>query len=103
MGLSQDWLVEKFNLDLSLVARLGGHSQPRTHRGKERFPGMTITYALIQMLEKARPAVNDRLNPESASVCKCRFAFDNKKLHQSNPAGGREDRLGSHRHEGQGF
>merc|ERR1719384_2640569 len=25
---------------------------PRTHRGKERFPGMTITYALIQMLEK---------------------------------------------------
>lgn len=50
----EDWLVEKFNLDLSLVARLGGHSQPRTHRGKERFPGMTITYALIQMLEKAR-------------------------------------------------
>ena len=37
--------MEKFNLDLSLVARLGGHSQPRTHRGKERFPGMTITYA----------------------------------------------------------
>ena len=48
-----DWLVDKFDLDLSLVARLGGHSQPRTHRGKERFPGMTITYALIQMLEKA--------------------------------------------------
>merc|ERR1712232_694817 len=47
-----DWLVEKFNLDLSLVARLGGHSAPRTHRGAERFPGMTITYALIQMVEK---------------------------------------------------
>jgi len=47
-----DWLVDVFSLDLSLVARLGGHSQPRTHRGKERFPGMTITYALIQMLEK---------------------------------------------------
>merc|ERR1712048_95521 len=46
-----DWLIDKFDLDLSLVARLGGHSQPRTHRGKERFPGMTITYALIQMLE----------------------------------------------------
>ncbi len=43
---------DKFDLDLSLLARLGGHSQPRTHRGKERFPGMTITYALIQMLEK---------------------------------------------------
>merc|ERR1712127_430750 len=51
-GADVDWLVEKFNLDLSLVARLGGHSAPRTHRGKERFPGMTITYALIQMLEK---------------------------------------------------
>merc|ERR1719162_2609960 len=44
--------MDKFDLDLSLLARLGGHSQPRTHRGAERFPGMTITYALIQMLEK---------------------------------------------------
>lgn len=35
-GADVDWLVEKFNLDLSLVARLGGHSAPRTHRGKER-------------------------------------------------------------------
>merc|ERR1740133_121317 len=51
-GGDVDWLVDKFNLDLSLVARLGGHSMPRTHRGKERFPGMTITYALIQMVEK---------------------------------------------------
>merc|ERR1712050_506220 len=51
-GNDVDWLVDKFDLDLSLVARLGGHSAPRTHRGKERFPGMTITYALIQMLEK---------------------------------------------------
>merc|ERR1712190_623425 len=51
-GADVDWLIEKFDLDLSLVARLGGHSQPRTHRGAERFPGMTITYALIQMVEK---------------------------------------------------
>jgi len=51
-GADVDWLVEKFDLDLSLLARLGGHSQPRTHRGAERFPGMTITYALIQMCEK---------------------------------------------------
>merc|ERR1719230_1909812 len=51
-GVDVEWLMDKFALDLSLVARLGGHSQPRTHRGKERFPGMTITYALIQMLEK---------------------------------------------------
>jgi len=51
-GADVEWLMDKFNLDLSLVARLGGHSAPRTHRGKERFPGMTITYALIQMVEK---------------------------------------------------
>merc|ERR1719428_2172646 len=57
-GADVDWLVEKFNLDLSLVARLGGHSAPRTHRGKERFPGMTITYALIQMVEKVAEATD---------------------------------------------
>lgn len=51
-GPDVDWLCDIFNLDLSLLARLGGHSAPRTHRGKERFPGMTITYALIQMVEK---------------------------------------------------
>ena len=45
--------MDKFNLDLSLVARLCGHSAPRTHPGKERFPGMTITCALIQMVKKA--------------------------------------------------
>lgn len=38
-GPDVDWLVEKFDLDMSLLARLGGHSAPRTHRGKERFPG----------------------------------------------------------------
>merc|ERR1719261_870886 len=46
-----DWLIDKFELDLSLVSRLGGHSMPRTHRGKERFPGMTITYALMEKIE----------------------------------------------------
>merc|ERR1712139_586095 len=51
-GADVDWLVDKFNLDLSLVARLGGHSAPRTHRGADRFPGMPITYALTQMVEK---------------------------------------------------
>merc|ERR1712151_1070872 len=51
-GPDVDWLMDQFDLDLSLIARLGGHSMPRTHRSKERFPGMTITYALIQSLEK---------------------------------------------------
>merc|ERR1712048_1421783 len=51
-GDAIDWLTDTFSIDLSKVARLGGHSQPRTHRGKERFPGMVITYALIQSIEK---------------------------------------------------
>lgn len=46
------WLQEIFNLDLSVVSRLGGHSQPRTHRGKDaKFPGMAITYRLLESLE----------------------------------------------------
>merc|ERR1719309_133677 len=36
-GPGVDWLMDKFELDLSLLARLGGHSYPRTHRGAERF------------------------------------------------------------------
>ena len=46
-GPGVDWLVDKFELDLSLVARLGGHSMPRTHRGKERFPGMTPPLVVV--------------------------------------------------------
>ncbi|EPS45124.1 hypothetical protein H072_880 [Dactylellina haptotyla CBS 200.50] len=47
-----EWLQEVFKLDLTLVSRLGGHSQPRTHRGHDaKFPGMAITYALMQRLE----------------------------------------------------
>lgn len=46
------WLQEQFGLDLSVVSRLGGHSQPRTHRGKDaKFPGMAITYRLLETLE----------------------------------------------------
>ncbi|ODV77828.1 osmotic growth protein [Suhomyces tanzawaensis NRRL Y-17324] len=47
------WLQEVFELDLSVVSRLGGHSQPRTHRGKDsKFPGMAITYKLLESLER---------------------------------------------------
>merc|ERR1711953_1477039 len=47
-----DWINDSFGVDLSLVSRLGGHSMPRTHRGKERFPGMTITYGLMEKIEE---------------------------------------------------
>ncbi|KAF4648263.1 hypothetical protein FOL46_003141, partial [Perkinsus olseni] len=59
-GNSVDWLVDNFGLDLSLLARLGGHSAERTHRGKERFPGMTITYAQIQKAETISKALPER-------------------------------------------
>ncbi|KAF9174525.1 hypothetical protein BGX21_000902 [Mortierella sp. AD011] len=56
-----EWLQTKFQLDLSLVSRLGGHSFPRTHRGKEKMPGMTITYALMEMIEELSVSQPDRV------------------------------------------
>jgi flavocytochrome c len=57
-----EWLQDVFNLDLTLVSRLGGHSQPRTHRGHDaKFPGMAITYALMQRLEELSEAEPDRV------------------------------------------
>lgn len=50
-GPAIEWLIEKFGLDLSVVGYMGGHTNPRTHRGKEKFPGMTITYALMEKFE----------------------------------------------------
>ncbi|PWN50365.1 putative OSM1-fumarate reductase [Violaceomyces palustris] len=50
-GDAVNWLQDRFALDLSKVSRLGGHSQPRTHRGGAQFPGMTITYAQMEKLE----------------------------------------------------
>ncbi|KAG0046242.1 hypothetical protein BGZ83_008563 [Gryganskiella cystojenkinii] len=56
-----EWLQNKFQLDLSLVSRLGGHSFPRTHRGKEKMPGMTITYALMETIEDLSVSQPDRV------------------------------------------
>ncbi|TPX69832.1 hypothetical protein SpCBS45565_g02186 [Spizellomyces sp. 'palustris'] len=75
-GSAVEWIQEKFQVDLSLIARLGGHSQPRTHRGKEMFPGMTITYALMETLEDIANA-----QPNRAKVIK---KADVKKLINEN-------------------
>ncbi|KAF2186917.1 fumarate reductase-like protein [Zopfia rhizophila CBS 207.26] len=57
-----EWLQDVFNLDLTLVSRLGGHSHPRTHRGHDaKFPGMAITYALMQRFEELAEAEPDRV------------------------------------------
>ena len=47
-GADVEWLLDKFHLDLSLVAGLGGHSV----RTVLRNVSMTLTYALIQVVEK---------------------------------------------------
>eukprot|EP00825_Cyclidium_porcatum_P003424 TRINITY_DN11591_c0_g1_i1.p1 TRINITY_DN11591_c0_g1~~TRINITY_DN11591_c0_g1_i1.p1 ORF type:complete len:582 (+),score=117.62 TRINITY_DN11591_c0_g1_i1:101-1846(+) len=56
-----EWLNNKFGVDLSIVGQLGGQSQPRTHRGKEKFPGMSITNALINKFEKVQKESNGKL------------------------------------------
>ncbi|KAJ5675130.1 uncharacterized protein N7477_005064 [Penicillium maclennaniae] len=57
-----EWLQDVFNLDLTLVSRLGGHTHPRTHRGHDaKFPGMAITYALMQRLEELAEAEPTRV------------------------------------------
>ncbi|TFK53907.1 Flavocytochrome c [Heliocybe sulcata] len=60
-GDAVNWLQDKFALDLSKVARLGGHSQPRTHRGTAQFPGMVITYAQMERLEDLAVSLPSRV------------------------------------------
>ncbi|KAI0047470.1 fumarate reductase [Auriscalpium vulgare] len=60
-GDAVNWLQDKFALDLSKVSRLGGHSQPRTHRGDAQFPGMVITYAQMERLEDLSESIPDRV------------------------------------------
>jgi len=55
-GSAVEWCSDRFKVDLSLLSRLGGHSYPRTHRGKEKFPGFSITYAMIEDLERIAAA-----------------------------------------------
>jgi len=47
------WIQQCFGLALDTTSRLGGHSFPRTHRSSSggKFPGMEITYALIEAYE----------------------------------------------------
>ncbi|KAI1259756.1 flavocytochrome c [Xylariaceae sp. FL1019] len=45
------WLTDEIGVDLSVVAQLGGHSVPRTHRGKGNPPpGAAIVGALLKKL-----------------------------------------------------
>lgn len=49
-----NWLSDKFNVDLTAVARLGGHSHSRTHRGSGALPpGFAIVSALSKRLQES--------------------------------------------------
>lgn len=37
-GEAVDWLKDYAGLELTKLGRLGGHSEPRTHRGTAQFP-----------------------------------------------------------------
>lgn len=48
-----EFLVDEIGVDLSVVAQLGGHSFPRTHRGAGKLPpGAAIVTALIERLKQ---------------------------------------------------
>ncbi|KAI1394405.1 Flavocytochrome c [Hypoxylon trugodes] len=47
-----NWLADELNVDLSVVAQLGGHSIARTHRGGGKLPpGAAIVSALVEELK----------------------------------------------------
>ncbi|WQF87640.1 Putative succinate dehydrogenase/fumarate reductase flavoprotein, catalytic domain superfamily [Colletotrichum destructivum] len=49
------WLAEEIGVDLSVVAPLGGHSLPRTHRGAGKTPpGAAIVTTLLKKLGENR-------------------------------------------------
>lgn len=71
-----EFLVDEIGVDLSVVAQLGGHSFPRTHRGSGKLPpGAAIVTALVEKL-KADP--NFELKTE-CEVSKLLTAGDNKQ------------------------
>ncbi|KZP14766.1 Flavocytochrome c [Athelia psychrophila] len=90
-GDAVNWLQDVFKLDLSKVARLGGHSQPRTHRGDAQFPGMVITYAQMERLEdlavsspervkiQKKARVTGLVKDESGAVIGAEYEVSSKK------------------------
>ncbi|TFL05560.1 fumarate reductase [Pterulicium gracile] len=96
-GDAVNWLQDKFGLDLSQIARLGGHNQPRTHRGGAQFPGMVITYAQMERLEdlavsdpnrvkiKMKARVSKLLKDESGAVIGVEYEHKGKKEEAYGP------------------
>jgi flavocytochrome c len=98
-GDAVHWLIDKFDLVLDTVSRLGGHSQPRTHRRKSggKFPGFMITYALMQKFDeicasspdKARfinkARVNKLLQDSNGTVIGCEYLKNGQTFTEMGP------------------
>ena len=81
----------------SLTVFASGHSHPRTHRGHDaKFPGMAITYALMQRLEDLVENEPDRvqvikkakvvsINHEGNKVTGCTYEFNGEKHSVDGP------------------
>ena len=83
-GNAIHWLQDSFELDLTKVSRLGGHSQPRTHRGGDaKFPGMAITSRLMEKLEDLSES-----DPERVKIL--RKARVTKLIHENGEVKGVE-------------
>jgi len=92
-----EWLQDVFNLDLTLVSRLGGHSFPRTHRGHDaKFPGMAITYALMQRFEEladkepervqlVKKAKVNKIDYDGNTITGCTYLFNGEETHVEGP------------------
>lgn len=95
-----EWLQDSFKLKLDTLGRLGGHSQHRTHRFGEggRFPGMEITYTLIEQLEAVeaeskgqrarivnRATVTKLLKDSNGAVTGAEFMLDGQKRQEYGP------------------
>ncbi|KAI9669319.1 MAG: hypothetical protein M1831_000354 [Alyxoria varia] len=92
-----EWLQDVFNLDLTLVSRLGGHSHQRTHRGHDaKFPGMAITYALMQRFEElsdkepervqfVKKAKVESINKDGNTISGVTYSFNNERTTVEGP------------------
>lgn len=88
------WLQDEFDIKLDLLAQLGGHSQPRTHRSSGKLPpGFEIVNALsknLQNLEKENPdlvkilvnskVVNIPLNNDKTQIQSVQYEDSEGKL-----------------------
>lgn len=95
--VSKQYSESRINCVLTLTPDNSGHSQPRTHRGHDaKFPGMAITYALMQRLEELAETEPDRveiikkarvtgLNKEGNTVTGVKFELGGEETSLDGP------------------